>query len=341
MATSIGGRWLGLRLVRKNRRLVLFLRRFGNTGATKTVRDAALDIGRSWRLVTLDDQEVDPLGVGSTLTVRDSLTGYTERAKRWFRILRRVLVVVGVLATVGAVACGAVEFLFTSGDAQHRLDMVVLSVDGTVEGGPGASGLRFFAAAVLGCIAITGIGLLIAMAGVVLIPAASALENVSRGIDSAEESKQLVVADKAEADSVKRRIAAVARQVFAPRLVVVKVASGMVTLKSGALELWQYSVIGLATSASIVLVDISMPSQNVLWEVEALAVILNTRCLFVGEEARLEYLHRPGPVESSIERLRDILDGRTVLAYSREAPDPGQFARTLRAALEHELRVSR
>src|SRR4051794_15257125 len=56
---TILGLKVGLRLLRGQRRLVLFLRRFGYGEATKAATFAATKtIGRSWRLVTLDDAAV-------------------------------------------------------------------------------------------------------------------------------------------------------------------------------------------------------------------------------------------------------------------------------------------
>jgi hypothetical protein len=54
----------GLRLVRGARTSVLFLRRFGYTDATRAVTFAVLKtIGRTWRLVTLDDKQTEALGI--------------------------------------------------------------------------------------------------------------------------------------------------------------------------------------------------------------------------------------------------------------------------------------
>jgi len=54
----------GLRLVRRGRTLVLFLRRFGYDAAQSAVTFAVTStIGRSWRLVTLDDAEIAAVGV--------------------------------------------------------------------------------------------------------------------------------------------------------------------------------------------------------------------------------------------------------------------------------------
>jgi hypothetical protein len=63
-AIAVGGLRLGLRLVRRNRTLILFLRRFGYDDAQSAVTYAVLQtIGSSWRVVTLDDAEMAPIGV--------------------------------------------------------------------------------------------------------------------------------------------------------------------------------------------------------------------------------------------------------------------------------------
>ena len=57
----------GRRLVRGRRTVVLFLRRFGYRGSMQAVTFAVANtIGSAWRLVTLDDQEMAPVGVDST-----------------------------------------------------------------------------------------------------------------------------------------------------------------------------------------------------------------------------------------------------------------------------------
>jgi hypothetical protein len=73
IAIMVVGLTVGLRLLRGNRKLVLFLRRFGYGAATRVATFAATKtIGRSWRLVTLDDAAVAPLGMpaGTSRLVR-------------------------------------------------------------------------------------------------------------------------------------------------------------------------------------------------------------------------------------------------------------------------------
>src|SRR4051794_20410994 len=67
---SIAGLRYGRRLVRGHRSSVLFLRRFGFDGSMRVVTYAvANSIGVNWRLVTLDDEEIAPVGVDTTSRV--------------------------------------------------------------------------------------------------------------------------------------------------------------------------------------------------------------------------------------------------------------------------------
>ena len=49
-------------MLRRRRHAVLFLRRFGYDDATRIVTSALAVLGRSWRVVTLDDSDVQAVG---------------------------------------------------------------------------------------------------------------------------------------------------------------------------------------------------------------------------------------------------------------------------------------
>ena len=58
--------FVGLRITRGRRRLILFLRRFGFAGSSQALTFAVgTALGRRWRLVTLDDAEIAPVGVST------------------------------------------------------------------------------------------------------------------------------------------------------------------------------------------------------------------------------------------------------------------------------------
>src|SRR6476469_5314031 len=70
LVVAIAGLKYGRRLIRGHRSSVLFLRRFGFDGSMRVVTYAvANSIGVNWRLVTLDDEEIAPVGVDTTSRV--------------------------------------------------------------------------------------------------------------------------------------------------------------------------------------------------------------------------------------------------------------------------------
>ena len=82
---------LGVVLIRGRRHLALFLRKFGFTQATETLSLAiGSGLGRRWRLVTLDDDDVAPMGVSG-------------RSRWTVRLARLLLVGLAIAATVAAI----------------------------------------------------------------------------------------------------------------------------------------------------------------------------------------------------------------------------------------------
>ena len=77
---------VGMRLLRGRRRTVLFLRRFGFGDATNVMTGVVRHIGGFWRIVTLNDAQIEALG-------------YSDEAERGFK---RVDKVVKTLGTLGA-----------------------------------------------------------------------------------------------------------------------------------------------------------------------------------------------------------------------------------------------
>jgi hypothetical protein len=277
VAVSVVGGWAGLRLLRGRRRLGLFLRRFGYGEATRTISTVvAGGLGRSWRMVTLDDSSVAPIG--------------SARRHRF----------VSVLVTVAAlVAAGfALQWLFGGGldEATGR----TLADAGTPQDLGQAIGNAIGAAVV--------VALLLAL---VLLIAAIALVVGGVGglaLRSARLARRQasVVVDRP--DQVARQARSIARRnrrVISSRLVVCTVAN----------PLWQDTVRALAATADAVVVDLSHATENVVWEVEQLTpdrwVLVCHRdrlapLLAAGTAA-------PG---SPYHRLGRLLDGQDVLVYS-------------------------
>lgn len=302
-AVAVTSLIVGLRLVRGKRRLVLFLRRFGFVDATQAVTFAVVRaLGRNWRLVTLDDAEVSPVGV--------------RKRMRWL----------SVAAGVAAVAVVALALLWVlSGGVDTLLS------DATKDAMRGAT-LRDFLPRLLAGFLFVPMILLIGVVLIVFIPAAFAgavaifAWSSYRAIRRAERAKTVQIAEEAQIEPRTSAVLRGSRGIVGPRLAVAKVAS----------SIWQLVVRRLASVSSAVVVDISEPTKNLLWEIEMLGSEMRARCILVGEQAHLLRMTTgPAVQESSPQaRLLKLLDGEEVLAYSSGKRELARFARSLRARLD-------
>jgi hypothetical protein len=334
--TTILGLKVGLRLLRGQRRLVLFLRRFGYGEATKAATFAATKtIGRSWRLVTPDDASVAPLGVP---------TGMKRLVVGSALVRERLMVAPMFVAYVGmytvAAPCAILVLAF--------LQAVILDLDrgpffepygrvfeSVMEGHIPFDAIQsnlvgaFAIAATLTMFTVwamiaSAAGLL---AAVVLSVPFSMLDYASDAVQGADKMTTRMVENATEIDDVAGKIAAESRKIFAPRLVVLRVAS----------EVWQPTVMRLASAGSLTIIDVSEPTENLLWEIQSLTERSGPRCVFVGQSNRVAGLtgssmngRPPGSLEG---RLLGLLDGREVLAYETGRRGMRRFARALRAKL--------
>jgi hypothetical protein len=342
---AIGGVRVGLRLLRRNRTLVLFLRRFGYDDAQSAVAFAVLrTIGASWRVVTLDDAEMAPFGV----------TGGTRRVFRAGHLVSKYVLRLGeflglrmfpiLISTMwGVLALGLIEpaydFARTGvttfevwGDA---IDPYVRIVGSVFEGRPpfdavgptlpGVFALLAMAAAVSFAVMIASMAALI-----LAFPLSTVLFFLSSSADSireAEGSKALTVNSVAEIQQAARDIARRSAKVFGPRLVVLRVAS----------PVWQNAVSELASVSSLPLIDISEPTENVLWELEELTKRFGDKCVVIGHHeplVALAALPSGNPGATRVERrLVELLEGREVLAYTTDRRGLKRFAAALRGLL--------
>ena len=325
--------------------MVLFLRRFGYDAAQSAVTFAVLrTIGADWRVVTLDDAEMAPIGVaGGTRRVFRAGHLVSKYVLRSGEFLGLRMFPILISAMWGVLALGliepAYEFARTGvttfdvwGDA---IDPYVNIVGSVFEGRPpldavgptlpGVFALLAMAAAVSFAV------MMVSMAALLLaFPLSTILFFLSSSADSvreAERTKSLAVTSVGEIQQAARDIARRSAKVFGPRLVVLRVAS----------PVWQNAVSELASVSSLPLIDISEPTENVLWELEELTKRFGDRCVVIGHHEQLVALAAmpsgdPGaaPVER---RLANLLDGREVLAYTTDRPGLKRFARALRGLL--------
>jgi hypothetical protein len=122
------------------------------------------------------------------------------------------------------------------------------------------------------------------------------------------------------------RSAAITRQsgrIFAPRLVVVTVAN----------PLWRQTVHRLAYSATVVIIDVSVPGESLRWEINTLLPAFGRRCVFVGSFDQVVGRAPDGRPIFASPLARDI-DGHEVLAYRPDKAGMKRFSKALRATIE-------
>jgi len=303
--------WAGLRLARGRRHLVLFLRRFGFDDASETLTIAVSGaMGRRWRLVTLDDSEIRPVGVRRSSRIAWS-------AGRWIALLLLVLAIAfaanwwfggGADRLIGEVFDSSIASSEESG--QNPFEAIVVAVVVSIAIGA----------------ALLGILLLLAAAGISALGIASlGLWSGNRAVRQAEGSKALVINEASSVEPVVDRIRGHAGRIQAPRLVVVKVHD----------SIWREVVHELANDASVALIDISDPTEHLLWEVALLQGDIKARMMPVGRRDRVEAL-AVAQGDDPAGRLRMMLAEESVLVYDtgQDRRAARRFARNLSAALD-------
>lgn len=130
-----------------------------------------------------------------------------------------------------------------------------------------------------------------------------------------------------------REIARLSRRVFSPRLVVVRVAS----------PIWQPAVYGLGRVSDVVIIDISHPTDALLWEVTNMKPLFGDRWVLVGAYDQVYALAHPHAGLSGDPRglLARLLEGEEVLAYGHTPADHRRFLRALRNRLHRAASAPR
>ena len=333
---AIVGLKYGRRLVRGHRSSVLFLRRFGFDGSMRVVTYAvANSIGVSWRLVTLDDEEIAPVGVDTTSRV---VFGVGERLAALAKFIGKA-VMVGFQWTVSAMwGVVAIQVALIAYAGNWRRAMT----DGTVERYirifasvmerripssyfdftlPGAFAILATAGAFLfvGLIAVfVALLALLPLIGVVVFASSSA-----EALDKAEASKTARISGPSDISNAVTDISHRGHETFAARLVVLRVASAV----------WQPTVSALARAASATIIDISELTQTLAWDLGELGRLGSLdRCIFIAESDRI------GPwadgksdaaADALQSRVAAVIGDRPVLAYATDRKGMRRFTRAL------------
>ena len=340
---AIVGIRVGLRLLRGKRGIVLFLRRFGHSDATKAVTFAARKtVGGSWRLVTLDDAQIAPLGISAGTRKAFGAAGLLGRVWLVFLQVGEFFMKRVIPLTFGAMlAVFALELLRAAPDwsavredgtiAPYRdtlasllgfgipLDAIGLSLPGV-----------FAVVAILLALELVAIFVwmgampVLAILVIVLFPLITIIQWSAGSAKKAEASTRRSIHVKNEIRPAAQSVVQLSRSVFAPRLVVLRVAN----------PVWRQTVEGFAAVCSAPLIDLSDVSENVFWEIEELTRRFGPRCLLVGRHDRVAWLADPPlGLGSDEQRLLRLIEGHEVLAYTTDRRGIRRFARSLRAKL--------
>lgn len=332
LLVAVAGVKYGRRLFRGRRGIVLFLRRFGYDGSMQVVTYAVAEtIGVAWRLVTLDDDEIAPLGVDTASKV---MFGTGERLVMLAQTAYKAIMVIFPGAIWGMCAVVVLQVLIVWPDWRRLFE------DGTVDRYAGIFGSvmegripsAYFELSLPGAFAILATGLAIGLAGLLIafvillamlplfgfvIFATSSAE----ALHKAEREKTATISKASDVAYTASELSRRGSQTFAPRLVVVRVASAI----------WHQTVSALASVAVATIVDLSEPTENLMWEISELVRLGgHDRCIFIVDHARLDDAGnvRDGAAGFAA-NLKILVGDRDVLAYRTDGTGMRRFARAL------------
>ena len=229
---------LGLSLLRRKRRLVLFLRRFGYSDATQAITTAAASrLGQSWRLVTLDDSEIEAIGLPlpTRLAYRSGAT--TSRfvgriahgLVRTETIIFRPALVALIVIPIADIAMHPAKFQLATGK-QYLAMLQGIAIDHRL---PRSfhldANLAFLACLAIVVVGVVGmIGMLLGLLGTMaFFGPVSFVRNAVGSVSATEDAKHISIGGPNAIDSAVDAILKRSRGVYAPRLLVVKVPSTM------------------------------------------------------------------------------------------------------------------
>lgn len=320
----VAGLTIGDRLLRRRRRLVLFLRRFGYTESTRVVSAAAARIGRHWRIVTLDDEQVSPIGAPVGARVVRTVDRTATAANRIGAVAKRVWEIAMTIAGTGLVLSGGYLVLNDQRRGPEKLLALVQlgsSPDSLAESLFQLCGYALFIGLVLGAAALV---LVVAWLGA--IPFMGLYSIIADDVRMAEHAKMVRIRGLPDIAVTRASLRDRGLAPLAARLTVLTVHT----------PVWQETVIGIAEECAVPLIDVSEPTENVVWEIGVLLRRFGQRCVFVGQYDRVGALYARAPLGSPVSRVQTLLAGRQVLAYTER--DSKRFVKALRAQLEAHAR---
>ncbi len=314
----------GRRLLAVRRGTVLWLRRFRYEEGTIALSAALDHIGRSWRVVTLDDAQTAPVGVALGLrlparglrALRRTTPRVVSAVSATGRGLTRVCVA-GLVVTAG--------WALVSGEGFAFVDGVTAPWD-VWDGPVTATAARVLVGLLLAEFAILLVSLLVMLAAIPLLGLLQLVGQVSDDALAAEAVTTGRVRSRADVEAVADAVDRTGHRLLAPRLAVLAVDTAV----------WQDTVEALARRSTAVLVDVSRSSENLVWELER-TVHHDLPVVLVGHRDLVAPLALPdggSAPDPSVHALRGLLDGHEILAYTNGAIGRWRFERALFCDLE-------
>lgn len=330
----------GFHLVRGRRGVVLFLRRFRHGEAIDAVTWAVRRIGHTWRVVTLDDATIEAVGVAPGLKYSTDAATRIQAWAAWAertgtRIAPTVSKVAnGLLMSSFLGMWGVAGLVYLRSETPWDAMATLLDYPHTVESVAAATFLFVFMGSLVAAGLLMGAVSGVLISAMPLIGPAALYGQVLRLVRAAEGAKTMSVRDAGEITEVSDTLADLARLPISPKLVVVTVDTAV----------WRQTVTGLATVSAAPLIDVSRPTEHLLWEIEELLRTCGPRCVFVGHVDRLRRFTGRGatgaveiltvPAHSVVGRLERLLDDREVLAYTTDRRGRKCLTRALFARFE-------
>ncbi|WP_157631336.1 hypothetical protein [Catelliglobosispora koreensis] len=300
--------WFGVLLLRGRRQLGLYLRKFGFADTTQTVSHALRSaVGRSVRLVTLDDAMAAPVGVG---------------AGKW---------IVGLMQLVGLAFAGVMLYSLLRLDEESiirdTMEQATSSADDNVVDQFGAALGGALVGGMVAGFALIFLLTLTIIGGLVGLFAYRAYKSAKQ---AQEEARQALV-QRQQVGPVAKKLQAVARKVFAPRLIVVAVPGSF----------WQQAVSGFASVSRVAIMDVSHPTDPLLWEIQTLKPLFGERLIYVGSREHVLALTRPAHEIAGTPTglLAQLLDGSEIIAYGQTWPQRRRFAKALRRRIANSKAI--
>lgn len=285
----------------RRKRLVLFLRRFGQRSANEALSGAMYrSLGAVARLVVLDDSVFRPIAIP---------------------VRQRMLIVLSTLPAAAALAGVLALGIGVRGAVVLRGETVRITQQGFINIGPRASSF-------VDETTYTGAPALLQLPQA--LPLWAAIAGLAwltwRGVAAGWESRRRVD-DEADLKHTLRRMAWLTRRISAP-----KPLGTVATVVSSSDGMWQEVVAALAARASVIVLDVSYPTAPILWELAHCLDHHRERLLLVLNED--DHWRTDGTVidEPGLADLasRTLLGG--ILAYTpRDAARRTRFEADLRA----------